>query len=241
MELFPTVFAIVNIAIGIFLMCPERTNMCRKPRKKRPVPAVLLVGFVVAAAPAGAGEDESSAGQTAPYAAWENGPGTDAGFFPIAVWLQAPKNAPKYRAIGINLYVGLWKGPTQQQLAELKQQPQGETHAARGRGRGLDVDRPRLAGADLLLPPVPADVHRGGPASLQDRPINCSASVHLRALCGLFLVVEPQRAPRYTERSGIGVGHVSNVPGMMESCPTHPPQLSSPGDFLDVPARGPIQ
>jgi hypothetical protein len=40
--------------------------------------------------------------------------------FPIAVWLQAPANAPKYKAIGINLYVGLWKGPTEQQLADLK-------------------------------------------------------------------------------------------------------------------------
>ncbi|OHB71180.1 MAG: hypothetical protein A2V70_14030, partial [Planctomycetes bacterium RBG_13_63_9] len=31
-----------------------------------------------------------------------------------------PSNAPKYQAIGINLYIGLWKGPTDAQLAELK-------------------------------------------------------------------------------------------------------------------------
>lgn len=42
--------------------------------------------------------------------------------FPIAVWLQSPANAAKYRKAGINLYVGLWKGPTDEQLAELKAQ-----------------------------------------------------------------------------------------------------------------------
>ncbi|MFO0889029.1 MAG: beta-galactosidase [Isosphaeraceae bacterium] len=41
---------------------------------------------------------------------------TDPGFFPIAVWLQAPANAERYRAIGINTYVGLWRGPTDEQL-----------------------------------------------------------------------------------------------------------------------------
>lgn len=44
----------------------------------------------------------------------------DPGFFPIAVWLQNPSQAPKYREAGINLYVGLWRGPTEEQLAELK-------------------------------------------------------------------------------------------------------------------------
>src|ERR1044071_3172543 len=32
--------------------------------------------------------------------------------FPIAVWLQSPSNAARYQAAGVNLYVGLWKGPT---------------------------------------------------------------------------------------------------------------------------------
>jgi len=40
-------------------------------------------------------------------------------FFPIAVWLQNPSNATKYREIGVNLYVGLWRGPTAEQLATL--------------------------------------------------------------------------------------------------------------------------
>jgi len=53
------------------------------------------------------------------YARWENGPPSDPGYFPIAVWLQNPRNAAKYKAAGINLYVGLSKGPTEAQLAEL--------------------------------------------------------------------------------------------------------------------------
>lgn len=45
---------------------------------------------------------------------------TDPNFFPIAVWLQSPKNAARYKAAGINLYVGLWRGPTPEQVAELE-------------------------------------------------------------------------------------------------------------------------
>jgi len=44
------------------------------------------------------------------YAQWRNGPCKDATLFPIAVWLQEPRNAPKYQALGINLYVALWRG-----------------------------------------------------------------------------------------------------------------------------------
>ncbi len=44
---------------------------------------------------------------------------SDPDFFPIAVWLQAPANAPQYAELGINTYVGLWKGPTDEQLRTL--------------------------------------------------------------------------------------------------------------------------
>lgn len=40
--------------------------------------------------------------------------------FPIGVWLQHPTHASRYKDLGINLYVGLWKGPTSAQLASLK-------------------------------------------------------------------------------------------------------------------------
>lgn len=72
------------------------------------LPALLLAAFA-----AGAGES--------PYARWTNGPSPDPGFFPIAVWLQNPANAARYKQAGINTYVGLWRGPTGEQLAALKQ------------------------------------------------------------------------------------------------------------------------
>lgn len=55
-----------------------------------------------------------------PYTKWANGPPSNASFFPLAVWLQEPELAGRYRKAGINTYVGLWKGPTEKQLALLK-------------------------------------------------------------------------------------------------------------------------
>lgn len=56
---------------------------------------------------------------SSPYV-WPNGPADDVGFFPIGVWLQDPDNAPAYRSIGINLFIGQWQGPTEAQLASLR-------------------------------------------------------------------------------------------------------------------------
>jgi len=55
-----------------------------------------------------------------PYAKWENGPSHGADFFAIAVWLQDPSKAKQYKEAGFNTYVGLWRGPTEEQLAQLK-------------------------------------------------------------------------------------------------------------------------
>jgi len=55
------------------------------------------------------------------YAQWEYGPPSDPSYFPIAVWLQDPANATRFKEAGINVYVGLWEGPTEGQLAALKQ------------------------------------------------------------------------------------------------------------------------
>ena len=55
-----------------------------------------------------------------PYARWENGPSTDSDYFPIGVWVQDPARAQQYKDIGINLYVGLWLGPTDLQLTQLE-------------------------------------------------------------------------------------------------------------------------
>lgn len=64
-----------------------------------------------------AGIDGSGA---SPYAKWSHGPPEDPAFFPLAVWLQSPANAEQYRQAGINTYIALWKGPTEEQIAKLK-------------------------------------------------------------------------------------------------------------------------
>ncbi len=61
-----------------------------------------------------------AAWRAAPYADWKFGPARSADYFPIAVWLQDPKLAGRYRRAGFNLYVGLWKGPTAAQLETLR-------------------------------------------------------------------------------------------------------------------------
>jgi hypothetical protein len=62
----------------------------------------------------------SSALEDGPYNAWSHGPPKDPSFFPIAVWLQSPRNAAAYKDAGINVFVGLWRGPNQEQLDQLK-------------------------------------------------------------------------------------------------------------------------
>ena len=74
-----------------------------------------LVVLMIVVARAGA---ESTA--VGPYARWSHGPAGDKDFFPIAVWLQNPTKADRYLAAGFNLYVGLWRGPTEEQLRQLK-------------------------------------------------------------------------------------------------------------------------
>lgn len=64
--------------------------------------------------------EEPNAPAQFPYARWQNGPPADANYFPIGVWLQHPRHAARYKAAGFNLYVGLWRGPTTEQLAELE-------------------------------------------------------------------------------------------------------------------------
>src|SRR6266581_3071193 len=58
--------------------------------------------------------------QPSPYSHWTKGPPADANYFPIGVWLQSPDKAARYKAAGINLYVALWRGPTDEQLALLQ-------------------------------------------------------------------------------------------------------------------------
>ena len=81
---------------------------------------VLTTGVVLLAATVAVAADEAKPETSNPYAQWKNGPPKDASFFPIAVWCQDPANAAKFKQAGINVYMALWKGPTEADLAALK-------------------------------------------------------------------------------------------------------------------------
>ena len=87
--------------------------------------AALLLAMLAAAGMTRAGETAPGdaflpwEGGPAYYAKWPNGPRADPDFFPISVWLQNPATATQYQAIGINQFIGLWKGPTEEQLRPL--------------------------------------------------------------------------------------------------------------------------
>lgn len=80
---------------------------------KLTLPLLLCVSLVTSGEPV-------PAPAASPYARWTRGPSPDPAFFPIAVWLQNPAKAQRYLEAGFNTYVGLWKGPTEEQLATLK-------------------------------------------------------------------------------------------------------------------------
>lgn len=101
-------------------MLTRTDNLHWRARTTARMIALLTVAAFQALNHSAAAQNEQPSAGPSSYANWQNGPGKDAGFFPIAVWLQDPRNVPKYQALGINLYVGLWKGPTAEQIAELK-------------------------------------------------------------------------------------------------------------------------
>jgi hypothetical protein len=54
------------------------------------------------------------------YDAWTRGYPADSSYFPIGVWMQNPVNAERFSAVGVNHYVGLWEGPTDEQLTNAR-------------------------------------------------------------------------------------------------------------------------
>src|SRR4051812_7448351 len=87
-----------------------RRLFCSSPLAMLAILCVLLSGAPIA----GADPVEAGAGR------WTHGLSNDESYFPIAVWLQSPRNAARYKAAGINLYVGLWDGPNAEQLTALE-------------------------------------------------------------------------------------------------------------------------
>jgi hypothetical protein len=84
----------------------------------RPLIILALVGLVLIATPRQARAAEER--PASPYAAWKNGPAPDPSYFPIGVWLQGTAQAERYKQAGVNLYIALYRGPTEKDLAQLK-------------------------------------------------------------------------------------------------------------------------
>jgi hypothetical protein len=75
------------------------------------------------------------------------------------VWLQNPVQAGRYRAAGFNTYVGLWKGPTEDQLAALK-----------AAGMKVVCAQNEVGLAHLNDPTIVGWLHRDEPDNAQARP-----------------------------------------------------------------------
>jgi len=69
--------------------------------------AALCSACIGHSAVGGAGQDEDV--PRSPYANWSNGPSSDPDYFPIGVWVQDPKNAVGYRAVGMRV-IGVVNG-----------------------------------------------------------------------------------------------------------------------------------
>ena len=93
------------------------------------------VGFILLAVVADGASQTTAESSKNPYSAWKHGIPADADFFPIAVWLQDPaQRRDGTRRAGINLYVGLWQGPTEEQLGRTRRSRHaGDLRAERGR------------------------------------------------------------------------------------------------------------
>jgi hypothetical protein len=81
----------------------------------------LAAAVLAAAALEASGAAPPTTAPSSPYAAWKNGPPTDPSWFPIGVWVQNTRNARRYKEAGVNLFVALYRGPTEEQLRDLKE------------------------------------------------------------------------------------------------------------------------
>ncbi|PTY03970.1 hypothetical protein DB346_02635 [Verrucomicrobia bacterium LW23] len=82
--------------------------------------ALALTGGVCNSSAQEAPTAAPPASPPSPYAKWKNGPPSDPSFFPLAVWLQNPRHAPRFKEAGINTFVGIWGEVKEEHLAQIK-------------------------------------------------------------------------------------------------------------------------
>ena len=93
------------------------------------------------------------------YGSWPRGFPTDPSYFPIGVWMQNPVNAERFKAAGIDHYVGLWEGPTDEQLA-----------SARAADLPVVCEQAGVWAANLENAGIRGWLHSDGPDNAQEMP-----------------------------------------------------------------------
>lgn len=93
------------------------------------------------------------------YGDWPRGFPTDSSYFPLGVWMQNPENAARFRAVGINHYVGLWQGPTDEQLEN-----------ARAAGMPVVCEQAGVWESNLDNADIRGWMHSDGPDNAQELP-----------------------------------------------------------------------
>jgi hypothetical protein len=109
--------------------------------------AVILTSLVSAGLVAAQTTDPESNAPGAENAdvRWRNGPASNPGYFPIGVWAQHHRDAGNYSKLGVNLYLSLPGGPTEEQLTALKRA--GMKTICRQNNVGLShIDDPTIIG-----------------------------------------------------------------------------------------------
>ena len=91
------------------------------PRALLILPVILALAALPAQAQTASPATPASSAKSAaaPAGQWTRSPIGSPGFFPICVWCQDVSHVEPYKAIGINTYVALWEGPTEEHLATL--------------------------------------------------------------------------------------------------------------------------
>ena len=111
-----TVAVLVTVAATICALAGAAWHLA--PVRPPPSPTVTPVVPLPSSSPA---PTVVRAGFSAPdyYARWANGVSPDPAYFPIGVWYQDPLHARAYHQAGINLFLGLWHGPSEADLTAL--------------------------------------------------------------------------------------------------------------------------
>ncbi|HWA71903.1 MAG TPA: hypothetical protein VG937_06215 [Polyangiaceae bacterium] len=92
------------------------------------------------------------------YARWPRYP-RDPSYFSVGVWMQNPLNAERFAAVGVNHFVGLWQGPTDEQLA-----------TARAASMPVVCEQSGVWQANLNNASIQAWLYADGPDNAQELP-----------------------------------------------------------------------